>query len=103
MSAKEYGQKAFAAAAHQIATGTEVLRVRLKEAVVSNLIELHPENLPDGMWREFSAILERLTRSKPHDDEGTVEASLAHMPDNELQEIAEKLSSLCQRVASSAA
>jgi hypothetical protein len=103
MSAKDYGREAFAAAANHIATSTESLRVRLKEAIVRNLMELHPENLPDGMWRDFSAILDRLSRSKPRDDEGTVEASLRHMTDNELEEIAKKLSSLCQRVASSPA
>jgi hypothetical protein len=100
MSAQEYGREKLSAAKNYIATSSESLRTRLKQAVVINLLELHPENLPDGCWGEFSGLLERLSRARPTDGEGSVEATLRDMPDREVEEIAGKISALHDKVAS---
>ncbi len=99
MAAQELGRAAFAAAAHHIATNADSLRVRLKQAVVNNLIELNPENLPDGLWGEFSGILKRLSRYAPKDGDGSIETTLRHMSDHEVEQIAGEISKMSQRVA----
>ncbi len=99
MSAPELGRAAFAAAAHHIATNADSLRVRLKQAVVKNLLELNPENLPDGMWGEFSSILTRLSRYAPKDGDGSIETTLRHMSDREVEQIAGEISKMSERVA----
>jgi hypothetical protein len=100
MSSLEYGRDALAAAARTLATGSEALRVRVKQAVINNLMELHPENLPDGMWGDFSAMLKRLERYAPKNGDGEVETTLRHMSDPEVEEVAREITKFSEKVAS---
>ncbi len=103
MSSQSFGRDALAAAVRQIAGGSESLRVRIKRAVVDNLLELNPENLPDGLWGEFSALMKRLERYAPKDGDGEVETTLRHMSDREVEDIAREIAKFSEKVAAAAA
>ncbi|GEM_PF-4385238 len=78
-----------------LAGGTGNLRERIEDACVSALMRLKPDDFPKGLRREFSYILERLTREEPTSQgEGRIRATLNTMTEIELDRFVERIVSI---------
>jgi hypothetical protein len=81
-----------------LAGGTGDLRERIENAYVSALMRLKPDDFPKGLRREFSYILERLTREEPtRPGEGKIRATLSTMTEVELDRYVERIVSIYDR------
>ena len=102
MSAMDVACESFSKAKRHIETSQESPRIRVRQAIVRYLIELHPENFPDGIWPEFSDLIESVSRAEPEEDEGSVERTLNQMSDKEVDEVIAKIAELEQKVTARA-
>jgi len=81
-----------------LAGSTGDLRERIEDAYISALMRLKPDDFPKGLRREFSYILERLTRESPTEpDEGKIRATLNTMTEIELDRYVERIVSIYDR------
>jgi len=98
MSATDIALESLQAARRHIETSADPVRIKLRRAIVRYLIELHPENFPDGVWPEFAALMDRVSRLEPEDDAGSVERTLNQMSDSEVADVIAKISQLQEKV-----
>lgn len=81
-----------------LAGGTGDLRTRIEDAYVSALMRLEPDDFPKGLRREFSYVLERLTREESTSQgEGKIRATLNTMTEVELDRFVERIVSIYDR------
>ena len=81
-----------------LAGGKKDLRIRIYDAYVSALMKLTPADFPKGLGREFSYLLDRLTKEEPViTGEGKVMATLNAMNEMELDNIVERIVSIYDR------
>jgi hypothetical protein len=94
----DYAWEKLYAAIWILAGGDRDLRERIYDAYVSALIRLTPEDFPKGLGREFSYLLNRLTKEEPvKPGEGKAMATLNAMTEKELDNIVERIISIYDR------
>ena len=72
--------------------GPSEQRKRLFDAFVFSLIHVNPErDLPERMRQEFSDFCKQLTRIPAQADEGTAEATIKTMSDEEVAEAVSRI------------
>jgi hypothetical protein len=94
----DYAWEKLYAAIWILAGGTGDLKDRIGDAYISALMRLTPDDFPKGLRREFSYLLERLTREEPTEPgEGKLRATLKTMDDIEMNHIVERIISIYDR------
>lgn len=100
MSGTDFACESLLNARRHIEAGPpEALKLRVRQAIVRYLIELNPENFPDGLWGEFAAFIDRVSRAEPTEDAGSVARSLEEMSDKDIKDVVAKISELHEKMA----
>jgi hypothetical protein len=92
MAAEGYAYQNFMMAVDGMATGVGGIRGRLADAYKAHVVMLFAEDFGDTEDRaDFEFIKGALTTTSPAGSEGSVEASVAAMSDEECREVAKRI------------
>lgn len=93
-----YAREKLHLAVNTLSTGTADIKTRLRDAYISCLLPLEAEDLPANLQPELEAIQEEIDRIPAQGDEGSVQATLNTMSDDQCAEMAQKIFSLYEAV-----
>ena len=89
MSGKSYLYEKLLSAIGTMATSPRTLQDRLRTAALT-CIAVKEDDLPEGELRDkWNEVQQRLTSVEPTGDEGSLEATLSRMSDEEAHDVAE--------------
>ena len=81
-----------------LATGDGTVQERLIDAYSSSLMRLRPEDLPEGLQKEFAELQERLTSVEAtNPGEGRIHATIKQMEPIEANKVVEQIISIYDR------
>ena len=86
-------------AVHGMASSPYSMQQRIADAYTGSLIRLRADNFPDDLRLKFEEISKKLTSGTPTGDEGTVQASVSSMNEEEATEIAREIVNLYDQVS----
>src|SRR4051794_13229274 len=93
--ALSYAAEKYTRARDLMATGQGVLRERLREAFIYQLLHVMPDrDLPDGLREEHEHLMAQVRRANDDVGVGRIAATVAVMTDQELTEVAAQVLSL---------
>lgn len=89
----DYLREKFWLAADALATSSATIQKRLLSAT-SCLISLRSEDFPGTFRAEFDDLWHNLTRKNPVGSEGSIEATISSLSDEEAEKLAKRIFSL---------
>lgn len=95
-----YAWEKFSSAIRGMAVSSKSIQQRLADAYVYNLIHVDPEKLPGDIRADFIQLNKRLTAVAPLAGEGSVQATVSGMSDQEATEIGSRIVDMYFRVES---
>jgi len=87
----DYAHQKFSAAVESMAESPESIQRRIAAAYLDQLHVINPDDLPDEVRMDFNIMVEQLTAVEPSGNEGSVNASVANMSDDDAVAIARKI------------
>lgn len=92
-----YADEKFRQAIYELAVGRERIKDRLHDAMMF-VIRLAPEDLPGPLDNRLRDLLQRMNRVQPKQDEGTLQATLNVIDEDEAAEAAREIYELGSEV-----
>ncbi len=86
-----YQREKFTNAVSDLATSPKSIQQRVCDAYLHSLIHVSVDSLPEEIQKQFQDMNERLTKSEPEGDEGSVKATTRDMSEDEASEIATEI------------
>lgn len=82
-----------------LATLPSSLHERLVSSFIGGLFHIKPEDLPDGLRRDYEALHERITsKDAVHHGEGRVHATVRELSEEDAREVATQVLAFAQAV-----
>jgi hypothetical protein len=98
MATLDYVWEKLYQATHGLAVGQGNIKERLFNAFLS-LNVLHDDDFPAELQESFGALVEQITRVEPRGGEGTIQATINTIDDDEAAQMAETIVSLYNAIA----
>ncbi len=86
-------------AVHGMASSPRSMQQRIADAYTGSLMRLKADDFPDDLRWTFEEISKKLTSGTPTGDEGTVQASVSSMSEEEASEIAREIVNLYDQIS----
>jgi hypothetical protein len=96
---RRYALEKLTLATQELAVSTESRPERLAGAYMFQLMPLQATDVSEAMWSRLEALRARLTREQPRGDEGTVQATVRQMTEEEARELISQIVELYGQIA----